>query len=290
LLIGETGIGKTKICEVVSELFKAELKTINMHSEIESADFIGQSVMVNGGISWRHGPLVDSMVNGHALLIDEINLAEDAVLERMNTLLEDRRTLYATEIAKEFRAHDRFRIVATMNPGGDYGKREISPALRNRFTEIYFQLGEDEYLDIFSRMADKAGLPAEDADYFKSMLGRVPGEMSIRRVELVVKHIANIYANNRLYAGCARACAQLSPLWARKMCGPMCSSCLGTQPMPHTAIRRAKATSGSRPTICRSTAAPEPPGSTSASHRPLSVPTAHTSVSAFELYGRVFGL
>jgi hypothetical protein len=24
-----------------------------------------------------------------------------------------------------------------MNPGGDFGKRELSPALRNRFTEIY---------------------------------------------------------------------------------------------------------------------------------------------------------
>ena len=30
-----------------------------------------------------------------------------------------------------------FLLVATMNPGGDYGKRELSPALRNRFTEIY---------------------------------------------------------------------------------------------------------------------------------------------------------
>lgn len=24
-----------------------------------------------------------------------------------------------------------------MNPGGDYGKKELSPALRNRFTEIW---------------------------------------------------------------------------------------------------------------------------------------------------------
>lgn len=30
-----------------------------------------------------------------------------------------------------------FRLVATMNPGGDYGKRELSPALFNRFTSIW---------------------------------------------------------------------------------------------------------------------------------------------------------
>jgi midasin len=30
-----------------------------------------------------------------------------------------------------------FRLVATMNPGGDYGKKELSPALSNRFTQVH---------------------------------------------------------------------------------------------------------------------------------------------------------
>lgn len=34
-------------------------------------------------------------------------------------------------------AHPNFFILATMNPGGDYGKKELSPALRNRFTEVW---------------------------------------------------------------------------------------------------------------------------------------------------------
>lgn len=34
-------------------------------------------------------------------------------------------------------AHENFFVLATMNPGGDYGKKELSPALRNRFTEIW---------------------------------------------------------------------------------------------------------------------------------------------------------
>jgi midasin len=34
-------------------------------------------------------------------------------------------------------AADAFRVLATMNPGGDYGKKELSPALRNRFTEVW---------------------------------------------------------------------------------------------------------------------------------------------------------
>ncbi len=31
----------------------------------------------------------------------------------------------------------RFQLVATMNPSGDYGKKELSPALRNRFLEVW---------------------------------------------------------------------------------------------------------------------------------------------------------
>lgn len=34
-------------------------------------------------------------------------------------------------------AHEDFIFIGTMNPGGDYGKKELSPALRNRFTEIW---------------------------------------------------------------------------------------------------------------------------------------------------------
>eukprot|EP01105_Mastigella_eilhardi_P023687 TRINITY_DN6020_c0_g1_i2.p1 TRINITY_DN6020_c0_g1~~TRINITY_DN6020_c0_g1_i2.p1 ORF type:complete len:5426 (+),score=1513.70 TRINITY_DN6020_c0_g1_i2:922-16278(+) len=90
---------------------------------------------------WVDGPLVQAMKNGELLLVDEISLAEDAVLERLNSVLEPARLLVLAEKnASEFeeiRAHANFKIMATMNPGGDYGKKELSPAMRNRFTEIW---------------------------------------------------------------------------------------------------------------------------------------------------------
>ncbi len=90
---------------------------------------------------WYDGPLVEAMKRGQLLLLDEISLAEDAVLERLNSVLESGRTLLLAEKGgsrpQEIRAHSDFRILATMNPGGDFGKRELSPALRNRFTEIW---------------------------------------------------------------------------------------------------------------------------------------------------------
>lgn len=50
-------------------------------------------------------------------------------------------------------AHPAFRLVATMNPGGDYGKKELSPALSNRFTSIWVPaiLDEAELSSILQR-------------------------------------------------------------------------------------------------------------------------------------------
>ena len=82
---------------------------------------------------WHDGPLVDAMKVGHTFLVDEISLAEDSVLERLNSVLEPERTLLLTEkggtrnsAAEQVVAHENFRLVATMNPGGDYGKKEVS--------------------------------------------------------------------------------------------------------------------------------------------------------------------
>jgi midasin len=48
------------------------------------------------------------------------------------------------DVVEEIVAHPDFRIFATMNPGGDFGKKELSPALRNRFTEIWVPEITDE--------------------------------------------------------------------------------------------------------------------------------------------------
>ena len=89
---------------------------------------------------WSDGSLVSAMKAGDHFLLDEIALADDSVLERLNSVLEPSRTLLLAEKGPQgalVKASAGFQFLATMNPGGDYGKRELSPALRNRFTEIW---------------------------------------------------------------------------------------------------------------------------------------------------------
>lgn len=206
LLIGETGCGKTSVCQVLAETFGKELHTINAHQNTETGDIIGaqrpvrnrseQTVKLmddiklllrqhplyqdrdftestltelldiyqslekpsteegkevitrieesrsrmNALFEWKDGSLVQAMKQGDFFLLDEISLADDSVLERLNSVLESKRGLVLAEKGPdcgEIIAAEGFQFLATMNPGGDYGKKELSPALRNRFTEIW---------------------------------------------------------------------------------------------------------------------------------------------------------
>ncbi|CAM9377533.1 unnamed protein product, partial [Scytosiphon promiscuus] len=116
--------------------------------ETEFVFLKGLAVRSKGLFEWVDGPLVTAMRNGELILLDELSLAEDAVLERLNSVLEPGRSITLAEkggegaggaqgAAQTVVAAPGFRVMATMNPGGDFGKRELSPALRSRFTEVW---------------------------------------------------------------------------------------------------------------------------------------------------------
>ncbi|TFY83881.1 hypothetical protein EWM64_g134 [Hericium alpestre] len=204
LLVGETGTGKTSVCQIYADAVKKRLIAVNCHQNTETADLIGglrpirdrvtmvseacqeaTTLLTEHGITdtgsepetllsllgklataipalssrvkdvqqrlhrasalfnWRDGPLVEAMQSGEVFLLDEISLADDSVLERLNSVLEPARTVVLAERGGDssedsvIRASPGFQLIATMNPGGDFGKKELSPALRNRFTEIW---------------------------------------------------------------------------------------------------------------------------------------------------------
>lgn len=205
LLVGETGCGKTTVCQLLAEAFRKSLQIVNAHQNTETGDIIGAQrpirnrtaytaelindlllalrtytpvtgltgmslsglldiynrlnaglmegiphelrgrielnrVRVKALFEWSDGSLIQAMKEGQFFLLDEISLADDSVLERLNSVLEPARGILLAEKGPEESqviAADGFQFLATMNPGGDYGKKELSPALRNRFTEIW---------------------------------------------------------------------------------------------------------------------------------------------------------
>lgn len=109
------------------------------------------------------------MREGSFILVDEVSLAEDSVLERLNSVLEPERFLALAEKGGEtlevLTAAPGWQLFATMNPGGDFGKRELSPALRNRFTEIWISAPHDPE-EIRALVSPRLGAAAELAPAF----------------------------------------------------------------------------------------------------------------------------
>lgn len=165
LLVGPTGCGKTTVCQLLASIAQVRLRILNCHMHTEGADFLGGLRPCRGQdnntqklFEWADGPLIYAMQEGSYFMADEISLAEDSVLERLNCILEPERSVLLAEkggVVEEqlvtsnadgdcktnedfvVQAKAGFQFLATMNPGGDFGKKELSPALRNRFTEIW---------------------------------------------------------------------------------------------------------------------------------------------------------
>ncbi|KAL0222135.1 hypothetical protein RCL1_001989 [Eukaryota sp. TZLM3-RCL] len=149
LLVGGTGTGKTTAADFVANYLSQNLIHVSIHQHTDVSDLLGSIKPVScldSGKSFKYqdGPLITALIEGHHLLLDEISLADDAVLERLNSVFEADRSITVSmsegnenDCENLIKAHENFRIIATMNPGGDYGKKELSPALRNRFTEIW---------------------------------------------------------------------------------------------------------------------------------------------------------
>jgi midasin len=132
--------------EALSDVYHQALQTLTpearqAHEATQShAEVQASSARFKALFEWADGSLVQAMKTGAFFLLDEISLADDSVLERLNSVLEPSRSILLAEkgsLDSFVRAEEAFKFFATMNPGGDYGKRELSPALRNRFTEIW---------------------------------------------------------------------------------------------------------------------------------------------------------
>lgn len=96
---------------------------------------------------WQDGVIPRAMREGKWVILDEINLAEPQILERINPVLERNPSLTITEDSgqkieagsqDEAALHPDFRIFATMNPAEYQGRSPMSPAYKDRWTSYLY--------------------------------------------------------------------------------------------------------------------------------------------------------
>ena len=105
---------------------------------------------------WCDGVLLQALKEGSWFLIDEMNLAQQSVLEGLNALLDHRRTVYIPELNQEFVCHPDFFVFACQNPSQSTssvgGRKTLPKSFLNRFNKIYLEeLTQKDYEVIIKR-------------------------------------------------------------------------------------------------------------------------------------------
>jgi len=141
LLEGATAAGKTSTVMFLAALLRQPVCRVNLGGQTDTGELVGRYAPCDGGWRWQEGVIPRAMREGWWVILDEIYLADPAVIERLNPVLERTPSLLVTE-GDNARfgpggtpVSPAFHVFATMNPSdGEYGGRNaLSPALRDRF-------------------------------------------------------------------------------------------------------------------------------------------------------------
>ena len=120
-------------------------------------DLIGSQFPTNDNnvkFKWIDGVLLTAMKNGDWIIIDEMNLANQSILEGLNSILDEKQCLFVPELNREIKAHPEFQIFATQNPVYQGGGRKFLPKnFLNRFIKIYLdELNVNDYSEILEKI------------------------------------------------------------------------------------------------------------------------------------------
>jgi midasin (ATPase involved in ribosome maturation) len=140
LLIGETGVGKTLSVRYLAWKTNNGLRRVNLNGATTVDEFLGKLLINEQGTYWVNGVLVDAMLSGDWILLDEINACLPEIAFSLHSLLDDDRMVVLMEYdGRIVRPHPNFRVFASMNPSEEArygGTKMLNEALLDRFPMV----------------------------------------------------------------------------------------------------------------------------------------------------------
>lgn len=153
---GPTGCGKTYLVQQLAKQYNKKLSILNMTADTEVEEIKGRLVPeYNEGtkeleFKWINGVLVEAMLNGNWLVIEEANFMNEELASVFYSVMDHRRNIQLDEHENELiKAHEDFRLFLTMN-WGYKGTTQPNDAVRNRI-DAWFDikyLSQDKEADL----------------------------------------------------------------------------------------------------------------------------------------------
>ncbi|KKN12880.1 hypothetical protein LCGC14_1012020 [marine sediment metagenome] len=130
-VFGHTGTGKTSgINQILSKL-NWPAQQLTCHEDLQFAELVGQFVMRSERpgeapqMKWIYGPLAKAMRDGHALVLNEVDLVEPGELSGLNDVLDGRPLVISENGGEIIYPHPDFRVFVTGNSFGSGDERGV---------------------------------------------------------------------------------------------------------------------------------------------------------------------
>lgn len=144
MLKGPTGSGKTRFLEQISYTLDLPLITVSCHEDTSGADLLGRYLLRGNDTVWMDGPVTTAVRDGALLYLDEIVEAREDVMVLIHSLSDHRRELYLDRTRETVKAHPRFQLAVSYNPGYQVAIKEMKPSTRQRFLAIPFRYPDED--------------------------------------------------------------------------------------------------------------------------------------------------
>ena len=138
IIKGPTGCGKTRFIEYMAHQLKLPLITVSCHEDLTAADLVGRYLFKDDQTLWQDGPLTLAVRYGGISYLDEIVEARKDTTVIIHSLTDDRRILYVDKTGEVVRAHPRFMMVLSYNPGYQSIVKDLKQSTKQRFASLTF--------------------------------------------------------------------------------------------------------------------------------------------------------
>lgn len=143
-ITGMSGNGKTTMVEQVCAKLGRECYRVNIVPETDEDDLLGGLRLIDGNTVWQDGPVVNAMLNGAVLLLDEVDLGTEKIMCLQSVL--EGKGVYLKKVNRWVTPAAGFTVIATANTKGKgsddgrfVGTRVMNEAFLDRFDYTYEQ-------------------------------------------------------------------------------------------------------------------------------------------------------
>ena len=154
-LFGHTGTGKSTFVEQVASRIGWPVTRINLDSNLERADLVGQVTLINDGgtttTKFEEGILPRAMQRPGFFLMDEIDAGRPDILFVVQRALENKGLMLTEDGGRIVKPHPLFRFTATANTrgqGDEYGMYQGTKTMNASMIDRFTAFIEFGYMDV----------------------------------------------------------------------------------------------------------------------------------------------